>query len=68
MKKSSMRPKRKGIKAKLIFVLCLVVVAAGLIATLLILDNANGDPAVSQGTQSGGKPGINLPIIDVPLS
>ena len=60
--------KKKRIKAKIIFAVCLIVFAAALIGALILIDKANGDAPQVGGTGSGITSGITLPAIDVPIS
>ncbi|MBP3592197.1 MAG: hypothetical protein J6K14_06905 [Clostridia bacterium] len=60
--------RRIKLKWKIWFVIGLVVAAIAVMITLIALDNANdsgsGDPGSSE---TGGKPGVHLPTVDIPL-
>ncbi len=59
--------KKKRIKAKIIFAVCLIVFAAAMIAALIAINNAN-DKQGGSGTSSGGggqSVGITLPTQDL---
>ncbi len=60
-----MRPVK--LKWKIYLVIGLIVAAIAVMITLIALDNANdsdGDPGSSE---TGGKPGVQLPTVDIPL-
>ena len=57
--------KKKKVKAKIIFAVCLVLFAAALIAALIVIDNANGEQPSGGGSGSGLGSGITLPVQDM---
>ena len=61
MKKTTVKSKGKKIRAKIIFIVCLVLFAAALIAALIAIDRAND----KSGSTPGGIAGTNLPLVDL---
>ena len=57
--------KKKKVKAKIIFAVCLVLFAAALIAALIVIDNANGEQPSGGGSGSSLGSGISLPVQDM---